>query len=92
MAGRLAIKVYNNGRLVWIADSMRTNTRNELIALLDPPWRAPRTAAVAELRRLAGHAAGPAPVRQPAELRVLGVLTSGGLVVGMVAGIVLSGG
>jgi hypothetical protein len=92
VTGRLVISVYNNGRLAWIADSMRTNTRNELVALLDPPWRGRKEAVVEELRRLAAHAVGTAPGRQPPELRVLTRLTVSGLVAGGLAGIVLLGG
>jgi hypothetical protein len=89
---RLMIKVYNDRRLAWVGNSMRTNTRNELMALLDPPWRARKDAVVAELHRLAARAAGTAPARQAPELRVLTMLILGGLVTGGLAATVLLGG
>lgn len=82
MAFRAVVATWNRGQIALVAEAMRGNTRNQLMALPAPPWAERRAAVTAELDRLA---AGPGRRRMP-ELRVIELLMAGGIAAGLVAG------
>ncbi|GAA4588556.1 hypothetical protein BJY16_008599 [Actinoplanes octamycinicus] len=83
---RVVVSVRNRGQLARVAGAMRTNTRAELTALLNPPWTDRRIAVVEELRRLLDPA--PHPARLP-ELRLIELLLIGGALIGAVVSYLL---
>jgi len=79
---RIVVARHNRRQLAQVVATMRGNPRNELRALLGPPWVDRRTAIAAELTRLVD---GPGPRRMP-ELRVIELLMGGGVVAGLLVG------
>ncbi|BCJ41107.1 hypothetical protein GCM10010168_45950 [Actinoplanes ianthinogenes] len=80
---RVVVAGYNRSRLAVITGAMRTNTKAELTALLDPPWTDRRIAVVQELRRMFD----PLPQgRRLPELRMIELLLGGGALAGALAG------
>ncbi|GIF23185.1 hypothetical protein BJ973_000459 [Actinoplanes tereljensis] len=83
VVSRVGVAVGNRRQTARVVDVMRSRPREELAALLAPPWGHRRAAMAVELDRLLGP--GPLPHRPP-EPRIVELLLAGSIVLGVMTG------